>query len=96
MLVLPSALPEPCCVFCWHALLWKNLHGLLLVLHLYDFLETQYKCRYLYTMSTHPYEHTHTHPTLMSTSERLSQFNLEIHEVGHQERLAVNGDVVSH
>jgi hypothetical protein len=47
-------------------------------------------------MSTHSYEHTHTHPTRMSTSERLSRFNLEIHEVGHQERLAVNGDVVSH
>jgi hypothetical protein len=32
----------------------------------------------------------------MSNSERLSQFDLEIHEVGHQERLAVDGDVASH
>jgi hypothetical protein len=46
--------------------------------------------------STHPYKHTHVHPTPMSTSERLGQFDLEIHEVDHQERLAVNGDVASH
>jgi hypothetical protein len=47
-------------------------------------------------MSTHPYEHMHTHPTPMSTSERLSRFDLEIHEVDHQERLTVNEDVASH
>jgi hypothetical protein len=47
-------------------------------------------------MSTHPYEHTYVHSTPMSTSERLSRFDLEIHEVGHQERLAVDGDVASH
>jgi hypothetical protein len=47
-------------------------------------------------MSTHPYEHMYVHPISMSTSERLSQFDLEIHEVGHQECLAVDGDVVSH
>jgi hypothetical protein len=35
------------------------------------------------------------HPTLMSTSERLSRLDLEIHEVGHQECLAVDGDVTS-
>jgi hypothetical protein len=46
--------------------------------------------------STHSYEHTHTHLTSMSTFERLSRFDLEIHEVGHQERLAVDGDAVSH
>jgi hypothetical protein len=34
------------------------------------------------------------HP--MSTSERLSQLDLEIHEVSHQKRLAVDGDVTSH
>jgi hypothetical protein len=45
--------------------------------------------------STHLYEHTHAHPTPMSTSERLNRLDLEIHEVGHQERLAVDGDVVS-
>jgi hypothetical protein len=47
-------------------------------------------------MSTHPYEHKHTHHIPMSTSERLSRLDLEIHEVGHQERLAVDGDVASH
>jgi hypothetical protein len=47
-------------------------------------------------MSTHPYEHTHVHPTPMSTFKRLSRLDLEIHEVGHQERLVVDGDVASH
>jgi hypothetical protein len=47
-------------------------------------------------MSTYPYEHTHTYPTPMSTSERLSQFDLEIYEVGHQEHIIVDGDVASH
>jgi hypothetical protein len=31
----------------------------------------------------------------MSTFKRLSRLDLEIHEVGHQERLAVDGDVAS-
>jgi hypothetical protein len=31
----------------------------------------------------------------MSISKRLIRFNLEIHEVDQQERLTVNGDVVS-
>jgi hypothetical protein len=39
---------------------------------------------------------THAHSTPMSTSERLSWFDLDIHEVGHQECLTVNGDVASH
>jgi hypothetical protein len=47
-------------------------------------------------MSTYPYEHTHAHPTPMSTFVRLSWPDLEIHEVGHQERLAVDGDIASH
>jgi hypothetical protein len=47
-------------------------------------------------MITHPYTHTHAHPILMSTSERLSRLDLEIHEVGHQERLTINGDAASH
>jgi hypothetical protein len=47
-------------------------------------------------MSTHSHEHTHTHLILMITSKRLSQLDLEIYEVGHQERLAIDGDVVSH
>jgi hypothetical protein len=37
-------------------------------------------------MSTYFYEHTHEHPTSMSIFKRLSQFDLEIHEVSHQER----------
>jgi hypothetical protein len=47
-------------------------------------------------MSTHPYKHMHAYPTPMSTSKRLSQLDLEIHEVGHQERLSIDGDVASH
>jgi hypothetical protein len=56
-------------------------------------------------MSTQPYEYIRTHstpistfknPTPISTSERLSRFDLEIHEVGYQERLIVNGDVASY
>jgi hypothetical protein len=47
-------------------------------------------------MSTQLYEHMHVHPIPMSTFKRLSQLNLEIYEVGHQERIAVDGDVASH
>jgi hypothetical protein len=37
-------------------------------------------------MSTYPYEHhMHAHPTPMSTSKRLTHFDLEIHEIGYQE-----------
>jgi hypothetical protein len=32
----------------------------------------------------------------MGTFERLGRFDLEIHEVGHQERLAVDGNVAYH
>jgi hypothetical protein len=32
----------------------------------------------------------------MSIFERLSQFDLKIHKVGHQERIAVDEDVASH
>jgi hypothetical protein len=42
----------------------------------------------------HSYEHIYS--ISMSTFERLSWFNLEIHEVGHQERLAIDGNVISH
>jgi hypothetical protein len=38
----------------------------------------------------------HAHPTLMSTFKRLSRLDLEIYEVGHQERIAVDGDVASY
>jgi hypothetical protein len=47
-------------------------------------------------MNTHTYEYKYAHPTSISTSERLSRLDLKIHEVGHQERLAVDGDVASH
>jgi hypothetical protein len=47
-------------------------------------------------MSTYLYEYTHAHPITMSTSKKLSQFDLKIHEVAHQERIAIDGDVVCH
>jgi hypothetical protein len=42
-------------------------------------------------MSNYPYEYMHAHPIPINTSERLSRLDLEIHKVGHQERLAING-----
>jgi hypothetical protein len=42
-------------------------------------------------MSTHPYEHMYTYPIIMSISKRLSRFNLEIHKIGHEERLTIDG-----
>jgi hypothetical protein len=47
-------------------------------------------------MSIHSYEYTYAHHILMSIFERLSQFDLKIHKVGHQKRLTVDGDVASH
>jgi hypothetical protein len=47
-------------------------------------------------MSTHPYEYTDVHPTPMSTSKTLSQLDFDIHEVGHEERLTVDGEDASH
>jgi hypothetical protein len=47
-------------------------------------------------MSTYTYEHVYTHPIPMSISEKLSRLNLKIHEVGHQECIAVDGGIVSH
>jgi hypothetical protein len=43
-----------------------------------------------------PYKHTHAHFTSMSISERLSQLDLEIHEVDHQECLTVDENALSH
>jgi hypothetical protein len=34
-------------------------------------------------MIVYPYEHMYAHPIPMSIYERLSQFDLEIYEVGH-------------
>jgi hypothetical protein len=47
-------------------------------------------------MSTYFYECTHAYPIPISTFKRLNQLYLEIHEVGHQEYLTVDGDVASH
>jgi hypothetical protein len=47
-------------------------------------------------MGTHPYKNMYAHPISMSTSEKLSRFDFEIYEVGHQECLAVDGDIASH
>jgi hypothetical protein len=46
-------------------------------------------------MSTHLYEYTYAHSTLMTTFKRLNRLDLEIHKIDHQERLTVDGDVVS-
>jgi hypothetical protein len=45
--------------------------------------------------STHPYKHTHIHIIPMSTFKRLSQFDIEIHEIDHQERITVDMDAAS-
>jgi hypothetical protein len=47
-------------------------------------------------MSTYLYEHMYAHSIFISTSERLNRLDLEIHEVGQQERLAVDRDITSH
>jgi hypothetical protein len=44
-------------------------------------------------MSIHPYEHMHTYSIPMSTSKRLSQLDIEIYKVGHQDHLAVDRNV---
>jgi hypothetical protein len=47
-------------------------------------------------MSTQPYKYTHAHPTPISTFKRLSQLDLEIYEVGHQERIVTDENITSH
>jgi hypothetical protein len=47
-------------------------------------------------LETHHAQHTYAHTTSMSTFKKLSQLDLEIHEVGHQEHLTIDGDVTSH
>jgi hypothetical protein len=44
-------------------------------------------------MIIHSYEYIYVYATLINTSKRLSQFDLKIHEVSYQERLAVDEDV---
>jgi hypothetical protein len=46
-------------------------------------------------MITHPYEHTDIYHASISTFERLSRLDLEIYEVSHQKRLAVDGYITS-
>jgi hypothetical protein len=38
----------------------------------------------------------YAHSISMKMSERLNRFNLEIHKVSHQERLAIDRNVTSH
>jgi hypothetical protein len=41
-------------------------------------------------MSIYP-EHMHTHPTHMSTSEKLDRLDPEIHKIDHQDYLTIDG-----
>jgi hypothetical protein len=41
------------------------------------------------------YELMHIYPTFISIFKRLSQLDLDIHEVDHQKRLVVDEDVIS-
>jgi hypothetical protein len=45
--------------------------------------------------STYSYEYMYIYLISISTSKRLSQLDLKIYKVGHQERLTVDGDIVS-
>jgi hypothetical protein len=47
-------------------------------------------------MSIYSYEHTYAHLIFINTFKRLSRFNFEIHKVGHQKCLTIDGDTVSH
>jgi hypothetical protein len=47
-------------------------------------------------MNNHLYEYTYVHPISISISERLRRFDFEIHEIDHQERLGINGDITYH
>jgi hypothetical protein len=47
-------------------------------------------------MITYFYEYIYIYFISMSIFKRLSRFDLEIHKVGHQGDLVVNGDIISH
>jgi hypothetical protein len=47
-------------------------------------------------MNIYPYKYTYAHSSPINIFERLNRFNLQIYEVGHQERLDVDGDIISH
>jgi hypothetical protein len=42
------------------------------------------------------YSYMYAHPISMSVSERLVRLDLEIHKIGHQECLTVDGDIDYH
>jgi hypothetical protein len=46
-------------------------------------------------ISTHSYKYMYTHFILTITFEKLSRFDLEIHEVDHQKHLIIDGYVSS-
>jgi hypothetical protein len=47
-------------------------------------------------ISIHSYKYTYTHSIPINISERVSQFDLEIYEVDHQERLAIIKNIIFH
>jgi hypothetical protein len=47
-------------------------------------------------MNTYSYEHIYAYHICISTSERLSRLDFEIHEIGYQEHFIIDGDIVSH
>jgi hypothetical protein len=59
-------------------------------------------CLFLYKYSKNvdihiqSYKYTHAHSTSLIIFERLSRFDFEIYEVDHQDRLAVDKDIVFH
>jgi hypothetical protein len=62
----------------------------------YSFFKKYNTNTYTHTRtSNHPYEHTHVYPTRMNTYKRLNRIDFKIHEVGHQERIAIDEDVTS-
>jgi hypothetical protein len=46
-------------------------------------------------MNIYLYKYIYVHSIHMSKFERLNRFDIKIYEVGHQERFAVDGDVIS-
>jgi hypothetical protein len=54
------------------------------------------KDRHFEAMQHYLYEHMYAYSIFISISERLSRLNFEIHKVGHQERLTIDGDIVYH
>jgi hypothetical protein len=61
--------------------------------HPFFFVEKHNKTQILITFIS---MNTYVHPTHISIYERLSRLDLKIHEVGHQERLAIDWDVTSY